>query len=1043
MTPVIFKFITPQGIPIANHPFYVTLRKAALHKVLTGVVHPEVIAAVTDDQGMATLSLFPADQPYYVTMDAQADVDGDTCQAAIRFRIAVPDSTTPVYADSLVVQDPIFSQAWDAEAIEVIMLAKAAAIASAAAAMESEQHAKASEDAAKASEINSKASELAASASEVAAKDSQVASAASELNAAGSAAAALVSQNESKFSETNAKTSEVNAATSAAAAYQSATAAAASELNAANSSSAALASQNAAAASEASASQSATAASNSSAQAQASEVNAKASELMAQKWAANPEDEAVAGSQYSALHYAMKARDALVAVNTLGEAGALPEIPTNNFIGNHECNDSTDWDAYAVATVTSNGEKVTVRKDSPAGNSSGARVALPFFNGATDHILYAKLRTDAGGVLWLLRDTGVPTGAVWFEADPSSVPSGNAAPGKVFLQTRSNGASVATELLYIDAKVNMVEVAVHFDVSQAVVNVWYKIAGSWVFAGRGPYEWSTVAHMGVAMANSMPQNGTVELDYISVCRPNLVIYGDSIGVGSPGWSNGGGSADYLSHYTAYASFYRGLRNNLPINKSVGGLSTAGMLNNVGNVQNTGAKLVILHASSNDYQVGAGPDFPTRTAQTQQLVDALLSAGAAVVLLNAVPGTPDHPWNKAPSPVGGLRDYTNNWWEQESPKILGLSQRLNIAEVIRGLDGYQDTGLTVADGIHLTVEGYRRIGVRMREFYSTGFPRELQKKQDQHRILDQMSKLVPYPGGIPLFVSGDGSLALNASGVFGRTFLAAETEAAGRSALGLGTAAVATLQTSLLDNVTGRALTVGAFGMGAYTDMRGHELALGAPSVAFGRGRNIGMVSGGTGDANALAIPQIPGLQYGYLQVDGHFADQSALGAILREFTTGSPSLGGPRKFIQRATSAEAWGTWAEFFTTYNAVGPVNSNVHLSAIVETGSNANGRYTRFIDGTQICEGSVTLPAQALGTDGSIAAAFALPFVGAIPRAVYSPINAEAGGNQNSVGLVMYNGTYTPITLSTFVLSSYSYRHATDSPVTFGYIAYGRWK
>ena len=51
---------------------------------------------------------------------------------------------------------------------------------------------------------------------------------------------------------------------------------------------------------------------------------------------------------------------------------------------------------------------------------------------------------------------------------------------------------------------------------------------------------------------------------------------------------------------------------------------------------------------------------------------------------------------------------------------------------------------------------------------------------------------------------------------------------------------------------------------------------------------------------------------------------------------------------------------ATLYRRGNAVGPVtqSAGVPTGAVIETGSNANGNYTRFADGTQICWGSVTI-------------------------------------------------------------------------------------
>lgn len=278
MTPVKFKFLTPLGDPIALQEFHVSLNKAAFNKTQDGLVHPEVIVAFTDAQGECTLELFPANQPYYVSMDLSSPAEEDNCSARLRFRLAVPNSSTLVWADDIIITDPVFSQAWDAESIEAINAAVTAAAGSASAAHTSELNAAgsasaaatsaatatASKDAAHTSELNAKASEnqakiyqdaaggssIDAQAAATAANASKVAAAASQVAAKTSQDAAKASETAAKSSETAAKTSETNANNSAIAADASKTAAAGSATAANNSAVAALASKNAAGTSE-------------------------------------------------------------------------------------------------------------------------------------------------------------------------------------------------------------------------------------------------------------------------------------------------------------------------------------------------------------------------------------------------------------------------------------------------------------------------------------------------------------------------------------------------------------------------------------------------------------------------------------------------------------------------------------------------------------------------------------------------------------------------------------------------------------------------
>lgn len=336
MTPVKFKFLYPNGEPIVGEVFLVSLHRAAYHQLEDGMVYPEVIETVTDEQGMATLNLFPANQPYYVSMDLR-DGSDNGCSAMLRFRIAVPDTATELWADDLIVTDPVFSQAWDAEAIEVIMNAKAAAAASAS-------EAKASQLAAAASEQTAAGYVDAVSASAAAAAQSASESATSATAALASQAAAQASQTAAQLSETAAKASETAAgqsatasAASAAAALVSQNEASASATSATNSANAAEVSKNAASASQVAAA--------------ASETNAAASQVAAATSEGHAELAKVAAE--AARDRAEQAANALVGViSDLGpvdlSGGVYPTKPNNSSFWKVTVGGTVDGIQYGV-----------------------------------------------------------------------------------------------------------------------------------------------------------------------------------------------------------------------------------------------------------------------------------------------------------------------------------------------------------------------------------------------------------------------------------------------------------------------------------------------------------------------------------------------------------------------------------------------------------------------------------------------------------------------------------------------------------------------
>lgn len=66
MTPVRFKFMTPEGNPLANTAFEIELPCPGYHPEPDGVVLPRMIEAMTDANGEALIELWPLPNPYQV-----------------------------------------------------------------------------------------------------------------------------------------------------------------------------------------------------------------------------------------------------------------------------------------------------------------------------------------------------------------------------------------------------------------------------------------------------------------------------------------------------------------------------------------------------------------------------------------------------------------------------------------------------------------------------------------------------------------------------------------------------------------------------------------------------------------------------------------------------------------------------------------------------------------------------------------------------------------------------------------------------------------
>jgi hypothetical protein len=139
--------------------------------------------------------------------------------------------------------------------------------------------------------------------------------------------------------------------------------------------------------------------------------------------------------------------------------------------------------------------------------------------------------------------------------------------------------------------------------------------------------------------------------------------------------------------------------------------------------------------------------------------------------------------------------------------------------------------------------------------------------------------------------------------------------------------------STTDTTMGRLMRVGDFG-------------LGASSAQDHADWNTATINGAVYDANSAAnAPIATGWFIGtYHRMTSIYGVQKV---------TGVTGAGTGRSF-ERRLDAGTWSPWREMFGQGNVLGSVSqsSGVPTGALIERGSNANGDYVRFADGTQIC-------------------------------------------------------------------------------------------
>lgn len=155
-----------------------------------------------------------------------------------------------------------------------------------------------------------------------------------------------------------------------------------------------------------------------------------------------------------------------------------------------------------------------------------------------------------------------------------------------------------------------------------------------------------------------------------------------------------------------------------------------------------------------------------------------------------------------------------------------------------------------------------------------------------------------------------------------------------------------------------------------------------PVGAFGLGGD-GVMLDGSDDLDALgpsglycwqsgSIPaNTPAVFAGgvlHIRVDS----TTAMQVTLRMAGAAYPEVSGA--LYSRSRNASGWGGWTRLFHRGDAVGTVSQTGGLptGAMVERGSNANGAWTRYADGTQICTRLITV-GSAGSTDWSFPASF----------------------------------------------------------------------
>jgi lysophospholipase L1-like esterase len=386
---------------------------------------------------------------------------------------------------------------------------------------------------------------------------------------------------------------------------------------------------------------------------------------------------------------------------------SLPTIADENSTFNDEGTATTGW-TTSNATLSVSGSRLRQTKTSGGSNSSMSKTISTFTPSNADYCLYfdmsAKYRSGDTAVAWLLN--GSKEVSIWLgSANASSAHTLGAI--SICGTTGSSTRNVTQIASGVDYETNPVRGCLQFDPKFTSLTCWLIEAdGRWKFAGRVACDWFSSANIQLLTTTASAAGAWVEFDYLTLAKPNLLVIGDSIPEGKTLFSpnRGLGLTNDESTWMRHAPIYPELRNNLIVNKGVGSETSTATLARYSEAVDSGARVVFLHASTNDQ--GASISLATRTSNIQSMIDDSVSGGQAVVLMNAVYGTSTAADN---TPTPDLKDYMLEWKEDYAPTLTDVAAFVDIMDALRGTDDFMDPALTQSDKLHPNPSGFAPIG----------------------------------------------------------------------------------------------------------------------------------------------------------------------------------------------------------------------------------------------------------------------------------------------------------------------------------------------
>jgi len=318
----------------------------------------------------------------------------------------------------------------------------------------------------------------------------------------------------------------------------------------------------------------------------------------------------------------------------------------------------------------------------------------------------------------------------------------------------------------------------------------------------------------------------------------------------------------------------------------------------------GAAYVIMKDSPARFEGSAAIDAMTRVIAAARLIESGINTiRVKSYSVNAPPGSPvtadayiagTAPTGAWAGYAGYLMTWTGSGWEPTAP--------------VQGMQAYAlDTGLS-----------YQR-GASAWALY------DVSGRQPLDATLTALAGLATVADRLPYFTATD-QAALTPLTAAARGLLDDANVAAMRTTLEL-----LPVQATVLDATADRLLRTGAFGLGGVAALLTSADNLDTlPDVCSWYAWAAGSQPTGAPSSNGVLLHSV-----------------RSTGIAFQLYFSGEAML-------SRRSSGGVWQAWKTIFHTQNALGAVSMSGGIpgGGMIEFGSNPNGSFTRFLDGTQIC-------------------------------------------------------------------------------------------